>query len=86
MRDYVAEATAGVLVNIGQITPAGCRALARAVREGKLAQWRGYWHPVPGAAFGIGPLKTCYGRPDVAALLDGGLHGTRARAEEQPTP
>jgi len=65
-RDFVAEALEDVVPNIGQIDHMGKLALERAVRAGKLAKWRGHWHPVTGAHFGLGPLKTCYGRPDVA--------------------
>lgn len=51
----------GVVVNLGRITDADQRALDRLARQGQIAKWRGHWFPVTGAAFGIGPLKTCYG-------------------------
>lgn len=60
-RDFVTEAQTRVVCDIGQIDANAKRALRRAVAAGTLAQWRGYWHPVAGAPFGIGPLKTCYG-------------------------
>lgn len=50
-----------VIVNIGQIAPETERALNERVRSGELTKWRGKWHPVAGASFGIGPDKTCYG-------------------------
>lgn len=50
-----------VLVNIGQVDAALQRALDRAVRAGELTKWRGKWHPLAGARFGLGPDKTCYG-------------------------
>lgn len=63
----VADALSGmVIVNIGQVSPAEQSALNKAVRAGKLAKWRGHWHPVAGAPFGIGPLKTCWGLPAIA--------------------
>lgn len=50
-----------IIVDIGQITPEAQRDLARKVRSGELAKWRGHWFPVAGASFGLGPLKNCYG-------------------------
>jgi hypothetical protein len=50
-----------VIVNIGQIAPETERKLNKLTRAGEMLKWRGYWHPVPGAPFGIGPLKTCWG-------------------------
>ncbi len=65
---FVDRAFAGeVVVNIGQIDDATKRAFDREVRAGRLTKWRGHWHPVAGASFGIGPLKTCYGLPEVFA-------------------
>lgn len=49
-----------VICNTGQISKADQRELDRAVRSGRARKWRGYWHPVPGASWGIGPLKTCW--------------------------
>lgn len=62
-QDWIIErALAGdVLCNVGQVAPETERALNKLVRTGVLLKWRGYWHPVPGASFGIGPLKTCWG-------------------------
>ena len=66
------EALDGAVVcDIGQVCPIGKRALDQAVRAGELATWRGHWHPVPGAPFGIGPLKTCWGRPEHRDCWDG---------------
>ena len=56
-----------VICNVGQIDKANQRALNRLVRDGVLVKWRGYWHPVSGASFGIGPLKTCWALPCVRA-------------------
>lgn len=64
-RDFVAEATREVIPNIGQIDHRAKLALERAVRRGEISKWRGHWFPVAGAAFGIGPLKTCYGPNEV---------------------
>lgn len=50
-----------VIVNIGQIAPQTVRQLDKLVRAGTLVKWRGYWYPVAGASFGIGPLKSCWG-------------------------
>lgn len=55
-----------VLVNIGQVDAALQKSLDLSVKTGLIVKWRGYWHPVPGAHFGIGPLKSCYGLPEVA--------------------
>lgn len=52
-----------VVPNIGQLSKADCRTLDRYVRWGIVEKGRGYWFPVAGAPFGIGPLKTCYGPP-----------------------
>ncbi len=54
-----------VACQIGQINQATTYALDKMARKGRVAKWRGYWHPVAGAPFGIGPLKTCYGLPEV---------------------
>lgn len=56
-----------VVPDIGQVKGAWKAALEKEVRAGRLAKWRGYWHPHAGAPWGIGPLKTCYGRPEIAA-------------------
>ena len=50
-----------VICDIGQVDAPTKRALDRLVRDGVLRKWRGYWHPVSGALWGIGPLKTCWG-------------------------
>lgn len=68
-----------VVVNIGQVTPGEKRVLAQAVRAGKLTTWRGRWFPVAGAPVGIGPLKTCWGTPEVAAYFAEMKRGIEAR-------
>lgn len=66
MNAFYAAALAGqVIVNIGQLPATDKRLLDAAVRRGKLVRWRGHWAPVAGAWYGIGPLKTCYGLPEV---------------------
>lgn len=68
-RDFCKEALDGdVVCNIGQVGKADARALDKLVRSGSLTKWRGYWFPVSGAPFGIGPLKTCYALPEIAAV------------------
>lgn len=68
--DRVSDALAGtVIVNIGQVSAAEAKLLNKAVRRGELKKWRGHWHPVAGAPFGLGPLKTCWGLPEVADYL-----------------
>lgn len=57
----VSTAKREVIANIGQITATEKRLLDKAVKRGEIAKWRGKWHPVAGAPFGIGPDKTCYG-------------------------
>ena len=52
-----------VVVDIGQIAPETKRKLEKLVRKGTLLKWRGKWYPVAGAAYGLGPDKTCYGLP-----------------------
>lgn len=58
-----------VVVAIGQVGPLSRKALDQAVRAGKLAKWRGRWFPHAGAPVGIGPLKTCWSTPEVAAYF-----------------
>lgn len=57
----IEEAQREPVPDIGQVDPATKRALDKMVKRGEIAKWRGHWHPVAGAHFGIGPLKTCYG-------------------------
>lgn len=67
--DWIAVAHTRVVCDIGQLTTTDRRRLDAEVRRGALAKWRGYWFPVAGASYGIGPLKTCYGParlPDAA--------------------
>lgn len=62
---FIEEALAGeVVVNIGQVTDKEKRELDKLVKLGVLAKWRGHWHPLPGANFGLGPPKTCWGLPE----------------------
>jgi len=49
-----------VICDIGQVTKDDRRLLDRLVRKGDAVKWRGYWFPVAGASFGIGPLKMCW--------------------------
>jgi hypothetical protein len=59
---FVETAMAGeVVVQIGQIAPSTVKQLDKLVRAGTLLKWRGKWFPVAGAAFGLGPDKTCWG-------------------------
>lgn len=58
-----------VVVDTGQVNGVWKKALDREVRAGRLNKWRGKWFPVAGASFGIGPDKTCYGTPEVAAFF-----------------
>ena len=51
-----------VICDIGQIDNKTKTALNHLVKAGKIRKWRGYWYPVSGASYGLGPLKTCYGR------------------------
>lgn len=56
-------ARGGILVNIGQLDKPTKRALDRLVKRGRIAKWRGHWFPFDGhPTYGMGPLKTCYGR------------------------
>lgn len=50
-----------VVVDIGQVSPETVKQFKKLHRAGTLVKWRGYWHPVPGAPWGIGPPKTCWG-------------------------
>jgi hypothetical protein len=69
--DWIARALSGaIIVNTGQLQKADTKALDREVRRGALVKWRGYWHPIAGAAWGIGPLKTCYGTPAAKAAVN----------------
>lgn len=58
----VPAALAGdVIVDIGQVEKPTRRELDKLARLGVLLKWRGKWFPVAGAAFGLGPDKTCWG-------------------------
>lgn len=69
-----------VVVNIGQISPVMKAVMDRAVRAGKLSKWRGKWFPLAGAPFGIGPDKTCWSTPEVAARFEEMKRGIEARS------
>lgn len=56
-----------VICDTGQISPEERRMLEREARKGRARKWRGHWHPVPGASWGIGPLKTCFQRVEPGA-------------------
>lgn len=72
MSQLLALALAGqVIVDIGQLDGADSKALADAVRAGTLVKWRGHWHPISGAPYGLGPLKSCYGTPEARAAAQG---------------
>lgn len=63
VKQFIIDALLGgeVVCNIGQINPATQRVIDKMIRRGEVVKWRGYWYPVAGASFGIGPLKSCYG-------------------------
>lgn len=65
-----------VVVDIGHLGKLDVTVLDRAVRAGKLAKWRGKWFPNAGAPWGIGPDKTCWSTPEVAAFWAEAKHGT----------
>lgn len=70
MNAFYERAMSGqVIVDIGQLKGADIRLLNAAIRRGKLARWRGRWFPVAGASYGLGPLKMCYGLPQVKEAL-----------------
>lgn len=54
---------------IGQVTEKTKRELDRRAKQGAITKWRGRWFPIAGASFGLGPMKTCYGLPDVAVFV-----------------
>lgn len=59
--DWISVARASVVVDIGQLDQAQKRQLNNAAKRGEIAKWRGHWAPIPGASFGMGRLKPCYG-------------------------
>ncbi len=67
----LADVLAGreVVPDIGQVNGAWKSALSREVKAGRLVTWKGHWHPIAGASWGVGPLKTCYGTPEAAEAL-----------------
>lgn len=71
---------ARVVANIGQVNGVWKATLEREVRAGRLAKWRGKWHPVAGAPWGIGPDKTCYGAPAIRDHFAGMRDAFKARA------
>lgn len=62
-QDWIVPAALGgeVIVQISQIAPETVKQLDKLVRAGTLLKWRGKWFPVAGAAYGLGPDKTCWG-------------------------
>jgi hypothetical protein len=68
---FVAEARKRVVVSIGQLSRTDRAALDYAVKIGFLVKWRGYWYPVAGAAYGVGPLKTCWGTERLRSAIEG---------------
>ena len=71
LRELVIEARRSVIPDIGQIDHQSKLALNRMVRAGEIAKWRGRWFPEAGARWGIGPLKTCYGPPEIRDYFAG---------------
>lgn len=67
----LAEVLAGerVVPNIGQVRGLWKQMLEREVRAGRLAKWKGKWHPVAGAPWGMGSDKDCYGTPELRDLF-----------------
>lgn len=61
MIDWLAIVQTEVVVDIGQLDQSTRRQLDSAARKGRIAKWRGHWAPIPGASFGHGPLKRCFG-------------------------
>lgn len=59
--NIVDQAKREIICNIGQVSAADKRLLDKATKRGDIAKWRGCWFPVPGAPFGLGPLKSCWG-------------------------
>lgn len=55
-----------VVCDIGQVDMPTKRMLDNLAKDGTLAKWRGHWYPTAGAPWGIGPLKSCWGPPEVA--------------------
>lgn len=69
-----------VVVDIGQVGPLSRKVLKQAMRAGMLVSWRGKWFPIAGAQYGIGPLKTCWGTPEVYAAIRAMDEGIRQPA------
>ena len=64
----LADVLAGrdVVADIGQVKGAWRRQLEKEIRAGRLTKWKGHWYPNAGSPWGMGPLKTCYGIPEIA--------------------
>jgi hypothetical protein len=62
---YEAIERQGVVVDLGQITPAVKRRLDALVRNGTLIKYRGYWDTLL-TLIGMGPLKTIWAVPEIA--------------------
>ena len=57
-----------VVVNIGQINKPTAQKLDALVRTGTLRKWRGRWFPIAGGDWGLGSLKTCWGKAQPPAI------------------
>jgi hypothetical protein len=68
--EWLQVASVRVIADTGYLTKSDRAALDRDVRLGKIAKWRGRWFPNPGAPWGIGPLKTCYGPHEAKECFD----------------
>lgn len=66
----VEQARRNVVCNIGQLTKLEIRQLNAAAAAGEIEKWRGHWYPEPGASFGIGPLKSCWGPLGAQAYIN----------------
>lgn len=65
--NVLADLLAGhdVFADTGQVKGAWKAALRKEIKAGRLVTWKGHWFPHPGSPFGMGPLKTCYGIPEI---------------------
>jgi hypothetical protein len=71
----------GYIVCLGQVPEWMKRQLDAHVRAGRLAKWKGHFN-TGHRGFGMGPLKTIYGYPEIgeaAAEIDRGMVELRQR-------
>jgi len=71
----------GYIACLGQVPDWMKRELDKLVRAGRLAKWRGHFN-TGHRGFGMGPLKTIYGYPEIgetAADIDRGMIELRQR-------